>query len=568
MRRWRGWLAAASAARAPLRARPRPAEIPLSYAQRRLWFLDRLEGGAEGARSATYTIPLAVRLTGALDRAALEGALCDLVERHESLRTVFPDAARGAAAGDPGGGLRRGLALEVWRWAQAELAAALSAAAGRGFDLAQRAAAAGASVRAARSGGRGGARAAAAAASHRRRRLVAGAAVAGPGAVLRRRGCGGTAAQLAGAAGAIRRLHAVAAGGAGRGERSAERDLAAAVVLARSLAGAAGAARSAERPGAAGGVEPSRRSVSRCSCRRRCTAACWGWRGTARPACSWCCRPALAALLSRLGAGPDIAIGSPIAGRTDEALDDLVGFFVNTLVLRTDTSGNPSLRELIGRVRAGNLAAYSHQDVPFERLVEVLNPARSLSRHPLFQVMLAFQNNAAVELELGGLAGRYEPVATSSAKFDLSLSLVERRGAATARRRGSTARWNTPPTCSIGAGDGGAGGASGAAAGGGGRGAGCGDGRRRDSGGVRSARRMPAELERDRAGAAEAEPAGAVCGAGGAHAGCGRGGVRGPAAELRGAGCARQPAGASPARARGRARDRGGAAASSARWRW
>ena len=105
--------------------------------------------------------------------------------------------------------------------------------------------------------------------------------------------------------------------------------------------------------------------------------------------------------------------------------------FVNTLVLRTDTSGNPSFRKLIGRVWTSNLSAYNHQDLPFERLVEVINPARSLSRHPLFQVMLVLQNNAPVNLAglPGGLTAAVEAVDTASAKVDISISLTERRGA-------------------------------------------------------------------------------------------------------------------------------------------
>ena len=135
----------------------------------------------------------------------------------------------------------------------------------------------------------------------------------------------------------------------------------------------------------------------------------------------------VAALLTRLGAGTDIAIGSPIAGRTDEALEELIGFFVNTLVLRSDTSANPSFGELLARVRAVDLAAYAHQELPFERLVELLNPVRSLARHPLFQVMLAFQNTPEAVLELPGIIATSEPIAINTAKFDLLFNLSERR---------------------------------------------------------------------------------------------------------------------------------------------
>ncbi|MBY8848172.1 AMP-binding protein, partial [Saccharothrix sp. MB29] len=138
---------------------------------------------------------------------------------------------------------------------------------------------------------------------------------------------------------------------------------------------------------------------------------------------------ALAATLTRLGAGTDIPVGTPVAGRRDESLDELVGFFVNTLVLRTDTSGEPTFAELLDRVRDGDLAAFANQDVPFDRLVDELAPQRSLARHPLFQVALVLQNNADPDLDLPGVTPEVVDLPAGPAKFDLSFTLAERHGA-------------------------------------------------------------------------------------------------------------------------------------------
>ncbi|MFQ2879912.1 non-ribosomal peptide synthetase, partial [Mycobacterium sp. MS3] len=140
----------------------------------------------------------------------------------------------------------------------------------------------------------------------------------------------------------------------------------------------------------------------------------------------------LAVLLATLSTGTDVAVGFPIAGRRDTALDDLIGVFVNTLVLRVDVSGDPSVADLVARVRQRCLAAYENQDVPFELLVERLNPTRSLAHHPLIQVMLAWQNIAgptntpAAGLALADLTVTPLPVDTHSARMDLTFSLGER----------------------------------------------------------------------------------------------------------------------------------------------
>ena len=141
-------------------------------------------------------------------------------------------------------------------------------------------------------------------------------------------------------------------------------------------------------------------------------------------------------LLAKISASTDVAVGFPIAGRGDPALDELIGFFVNTLVLRVELSGDPTAAELLAQVRQRSLAAYEHQHVPFEVLVERLNPTRSLAHHPLVQVVLAWQNFAeqgaeqgtdpGIGMAFGDLRATSVPIEARTARMDLVFSLSER----------------------------------------------------------------------------------------------------------------------------------------------
>ncbi|TSC19079.1 condensation domain-containing protein, partial [Corallococcus sp. Z5C101001] len=130
-------------------------------------------------------------------------------------------------------------------------------------------------------------------------------------------------------------------------------------------------------------------------------------------------------LLSRYSAQDDISVGTPIAGRTQAETEGLIGFFVNTLVLRAQVEPKATFRQLLVQVRGNTLAAYEHQHLPFEKLVEAVQPARDLSRNPLFQAMFILQNMPAEALRMPGMSMQTLPSETHFAKFDLSLGLRE-----------------------------------------------------------------------------------------------------------------------------------------------
>ncbi|WP_177198769.1 non-ribosomal peptide synthetase, partial [Streptomyces colonosanans] len=405
----------AEGARAPLVPVVRPEVVPLSFAQRRLWFLNRLEG----TEASTYNIPIALRLTGVLDREALTAALVDVMGRHESLRTVFPEAADGIPYQRLLDVADVRLELDVVKVSDDELPAALAAATSQGFDLTVDA-----PIRARLFS----------LADNVHVLVVVLHHVAGDGwsmAPLARDVATAYATRKSGSVPEWSPLPVQYAdyalwqrellGDATNPESVLSRQVA---YWTEALAGVPEQLElpfDRPRPAVASFRGESIWFEIDADLHRRIVELA----RESRASVFMVVQAAFAALLSRLGAGTDIPIGTPVAGRTDEALKELVGFFVNTLVLRTDLSGNPTFRELIDRVRETDLAAFAHQDVPFEHLVEVINPARSMSRHPLFQVMLTFQNNEQADFQLQDLSFTEEAVPLGAAKFDLALNVSE-----------------------------------------------------------------------------------------------------------------------------------------------
>ncbi|HEV7784598.1 MAG TPA: condensation domain-containing protein, partial [Thermoanaerobaculia bacterium] len=396
----------------PIAPVPRDLPLPLSFAQRRLWFLDRLQPG-----NAAYNIGLAFRLVGRLNLAALAAALNAVVRRHEVLRSSFPEdngepvqvaAAeldvplplvdlRGLPEADRGGLVQR----------LASSSSALS------FDLAHGPLVRALAVRTAD-------------AEHTAILVLHHIVTDGwsTGILLRE------IAELYRAA--VQRLPAAlpelpiqyADFAQWQREWLRGEELEAQLAYWRErLADLPVLQLPTDHPRPAlqtfrGATQPvllPAATVERLTALGRRHAATLFMGLVA----------AFDLLLARHGGSRDIAIGFPVAGRTRPEVEGLIGLFVNTLVLRTDLTGAPGLERVIQRVQKEVLAASAYQDLPFERLVESLRLDRDLSQNPLFQVMLILQDRPRRELEIEGLTLSALPVQTGTAKFDLSLDLVE-----------------------------------------------------------------------------------------------------------------------------------------------
>ncbi|WP_460730549.1 amino acid adenylation domain-containing protein, partial [Nocardia heshunensis] len=402
--------------RAPLEARPRPDRIPLSPAQQRMWFLNQFDPA-----SAADNIPFALRVTGSLDVAALRAAFGDVIERHEALRTVYPAVdGVGSQVILPAAQVIPELLAQPLR--EEELTGWLTEVALTGFDVSSRV----------------------------------------PLRVeLARLGTDEHVIAIV--------LHHIAADGFSTGPFA--RDLLTAFLARRNGAtppwqplpvqyadytlwqrGLLGAE---NEPGSLAATQidywraalaglperldlPFDRSRPTVASGRGATFGfeigaelVTGIDALAHAAGAspfMVLHSAFAALLARLSGTDDIVIGTPVAGRGERELDDLVGMFVNTLALRTRVDAGAGFAELLAAAKETDLAAFSHAELPFERLVEVLDPVRTQAHHPLFQVAMFFQNLDAPRVELPGLVVESVESDSAIAKFDLQLSLLPRAG--------------------------------------------------------------------------------------------------------------------------------------------
>lgn len=393
--------------------------LPLSYSQERLWFLDQFEAG-----SASYNLPGAVRLTGELDRSVLRQSLNEIIRRHEVLRTTFA-MEEGKAVQVIATALE--LDIEVTDLSglpeelrESEVQRHLTADAQKPFDLAH-----GPLVRASL--------------------LALGSS----------KSSGMTAHVL------LFTLHHIVSDGWSsailirefitlyetyskhqtsplaelpiqyadyaiwqrnwlQGERLEQQ----VSYWKQQLAGAAAVLElPADRPRP---VVQSYRGATLYTTVPQSVTEQLRLLGRQQDATLFMVLlAAFNVLLSRYSGQNDLCVGTPVANRNRLEIEGLIGFFINTLVLRTDLSGNPPFTTLLQRVREVCLGAQTHQDLPFEKLVEELAPVRDMSHHPLFQVMLALQNTPETALEIEGLRITPELMETGAAKFDLDLEISE-----------------------------------------------------------------------------------------------------------------------------------------------
>ncbi|WP_181009454.1 non-ribosomal peptide synthetase [Streptomyces sp. SM11] len=393
----------------PLTARPRPDTLPLSFAQQRIWFVDRVE-----TNSTTYNVPIALDLAGPLDTDALRGALGDLMLRHESLRTVFPDhegVGRQQVLDD------HRVQLPVTGTNSDDLRSVLATAAAHPFDLTRERPLRAALFRVSE--------------QHHVLSLL-----------LHHIVCDEISAGLL--VDDLTRAYAARLDGGGRDGSPVLPPLPAqyadyALWQRERLEAADGPAdRLAEfwhgyladlpqdtavtpdrprpaRPDPAGGVVPFtfdadvRQGVERLAEATGATPFI-------------VLQAAVATLLCKLGAGDDVPLGTPVANRPDEAVTEAVGLFVNLVVVRNDLTGDPTLEEIVRRARTRAVDAYHHAELPFERMVEEAGAERSLSVNPLFQVLVQLRDEEDLTRTAGGLRWRSLPQHTATAKYDLSVN--------------------------------------------------------------------------------------------------------------------------------------------------